>query len=94
MKMSWKTRIRCAAISLAVTMIGYQIELEIVPFRWAAPAFRSPKDSPIPAAGGFHVYFGPFHLWSMSGLANLFGVGLEIGHNPYHGSVLSPRRRA
>lgn len=78
-------------VSVAVTLFGNQIELIIVPFRWAAPACRwgiSLGSGP----RSLHIFAGPFHIWTMGDLSALIAFDITIGQNPFHGGPLTPKK--
>lgn len=88
-------RIGNVQISVAVTVAGTQLEASLIPFRWAAPAFRSGSDLPgMLHHGGVHfqLFAGPLHVWTMTGLSEALGLSLKVDQNPFHGTPLTPKR--
>lgn len=78
-------KLKNIAISLSCTLAGRQLELEIVPLRFAAPYFVRHQENKFPNTKGFHAFLGPFHLWQMSGLQDVFAVSISVQSNPFHG---------
>lgn len=85
-------KLRNLAISFYVIIAGKQAELEIVPFRFAKPYFVRHTENAFPNIRGFHLFWGPFHLWTMEGLREIFSVNISVQSNPFHGqSEYMPR---
>lgn len=86
-------KLRNISLEIQVTVGGYLAELEFVPFRWSFLAFRNAQSSRWTAgARGFHIFAGPFHVWTSNGFSAPFEVSFKIGQNPSHGTPLVPTK--
>lgn len=90
-----KRRIKNFSVAVAVTLLGRQLEIAFIPFRWSRIALRFSRDSYLSDSRfDFHFYAGPFHIWTMSGLSAFIGFDISFQQNPFHGGALLPRRAA
>lgn len=84
-------KLRNISFEIELTVAGYLMNFDVIPFRWAALDFR---DSPISRWSnetGWHLFAGPLHVWTSSGFSAPFSIALKVGQNPFHGGKLIPR---
>lgn len=85
-------RIRDFSVGVYLTLAGHMLSVEIVPFRWARPAWRGPSYKPNPWRGfSCHLFGGPFHVWFTNGWSSFLAVELKFSQNPFHGGPLVKR---
>lgn len=58
---------RRLSLEFYICLFGWRVEIDVVPFQWAAPQFAYgpslAKDTRKPSAK-----FGPLHIWTMTGM--------------------------
>lgn len=92
-----KFKIRNVTFDFSVTLAGYLMNLDLIPFRWSAPAFRWSKEYSAFSRDdkwGFHIFAGPIHIWTSGQFSALIEFSFKVGQNPFHGTALVPRRPA
>lgn len=72
-------------ISVALVLFAKRITLTTMPFAWNRPLFslETRRDMCGEIDRKLHIYFGPFHLWTMESGCTQFAIELEFDHNPF-----------
>lgn len=85
-------RIKNICLSVIVTVAGFRAELSFIPFRWARPAYRNPRDNSFMFDRyGYQIFCGPFHFWTMSGNRENFAFEVALTQDVFHGGPIVPR---
>ncbi|WP_435008077.1 hypothetical protein P12x_005347 [Tundrisphaera lichenicola] len=81
-----KQKWRGLEINAAVVLFGFRVTLSTMPFAWNRPLFSyapHPLNWERKKKKKLHIYFGPFHLWTMESGCNQFAMELDFDHNPF-----------
>lgn len=84
---------RAISFEVSITLCGFMVSLDFVPFKFAKPGYRNAaREGYTHQPFAHHIFFGPFHLWTMADLSGTVGFQITIDRNVFHGTPLFPKK--